>query len=113
MRLRGCSIFADRTLPTIPVCNPLFPNATPCPQFSIVFFSYAIVTKDFVRLFVGRSCLNDEALKALEDEKIEALPYESFFETLSSLQLCTGEEVCLSDSRWVRFDAPAEGATRR
>jgi len=47
-----------------------------------------------VKLFVGHSCLNAEALKALGDEKVEILPYESFFETLSSLQLCTGEEVC-------------------
>jgi hypothetical protein len=73
MRLHGYSIFADQTLPTIPVCNPSFSNAWPGPQCGLVFFSYAIVTKEFVKLFVGQSCLNADALKALEDEKVEVL----------------------------------------
>lgn len=113
MRLHGCSIFADRTLTTIPVCNPSFSNSLPGPQCGLVFFSYAIVTKDSAKLFVGQSCLNADALKTLEDEKVEVLPYEGFFETLSSLQLCTGEEVCLLDPYRAEFDVPAEGITRR
>ena len=79
------------------MCNISFSNVSQGPQCGAVFFSYAIVTKDFAKLFVGQSCLNADALKALEDEKVEVLPYEGFFETLSSLELCTGEEVCLSD----------------
>lgn len=96
MRLHGYSIFVDLTLNTIPVCNLSFSNPLPGPQCGLVFFSYAIVTKDSVKLFVGQSCLDADASKTLEDEKVEVLPYEGFFETLSSLQLCTGEEVCLS-----------------
>lgn len=82
---------------TIPVCNLSFSNPLPGPQCGLVFFSYAIVTKDSVKLFVGQSCLDADALKTLEDGKVEVLPYEGIFETLPSLQLCTGEEVCLSD----------------
>ena len=113
MRLRGSSTFVDRILTTIPVCNLPFSKPFPCPQCGLVFFSYAIITKDSAKLFVGQSCLNADALKTLEDEKVEVLPYEGFFETLSSLQLCTGEEVCLSDPYRATFDVPAEGTTRR
>lgn len=113
MRLRGCSIFADRTFPTIPVCNPPFSSAYPCPQCGLVFFSYAIVTKEFVKFFVHETCLNPEALKSLEDEKVEVLPYEDFFETISSLQLCTSEEVRLPGSQCAVFDAAAEGPAWR
>ena len=96
-----------------PGMHSSFSNAFPGPQCGLVFFSYAIVTKEFVKLFVHQTCLNAEALKSLEDEKVEVLPYEGFFETISSLQLCISEEVCLPGSQCAGFDPAAEGAAWR
>ena len=52
--------------------------------FSLVFFAYAVITKEKTLLFIRQEQLNDAAREYLGDH-VEIKPYDSFFDYLKGL----------------------------
>lgn len=58
-----------------------------------VFFSYATVSKTQVKLYIDKSRLTLDSLKALEDDQVILEPYENIMKQLHSEPLSAADEV--------------------
>jgi Xaa-Pro aminopeptidase len=71
--------------------------------FNPVFFSYALVTKDSVFLYVDKTRLGEDAIEYLDKGGVTILPYDQIFPDLSVKDVPTLKLWIDSRASWVTF----------
>ena len=84
MKWHGCSTYEAQTSISIQVSYERVLSNKVLTNLFLVFFAYAVVTKDKTLLFIRQEQLNDAARQYLGDH-VEIKPYDSFFDYLKGL----------------------------
>ena len=84
MKSHGSSICVVRISTIIPVCHPITSICISLSSLLPVFFAYAVVTINYVELFVNKAQLDEAAFNYVK-QVANIQSYETFFEYLKQL----------------------------